>query len=133
MNIWSIIIALILTVAFVLTGSMKLLNVGNPRKRWTSLGLPGWLKYVTGICEVLCAIGMLVSLLLPLSGVLAGLVLVVLLIGAIGTHLRVHDSFSWYVPAGLLLLLVCVYLIMLWPVASTLIAIGSHLATNRVF
>jgi uncharacterized membrane protein YphA (DoxX/SURF4 family) len=99
----------LLGVAELAAGGTKLAGVESQVEAFEHLGYPQWFRLVTGGLELLAGVALLVGLavqpLLPLGGsVLAAVVLV----GALGSHLRAGDPASEMVPAAVLLVLALV-------------------------
>jgi putative oxidoreductase len=90
----------LLAVAFLGAGGMKL--SGNPKmagnfERW---GFPSWFMTLIGAAEVAGAIG----LFLPQTGSFAAAGLILVMLGAAGTHLG-HKEYGESAPAFVLMLL----------------------------
>jgi uncharacterized membrane protein YphA (DoxX/SURF4 family) len=98
--------AIFLAVVFVYAGVTKV--YGPPSVRWaerlTRWGYPAGAHYVIGVSEVLAGIGLLI----PSSRRSAAAILVILMIGALGTH-ALQAEFARLIPpvvlGGLALLL----------------------------
>lgn len=88
-------LAIFLTVIFVLVGISKL--EGPSAMRWTERfaqwGYPANVRYVIGVLEILGGVGVLI----PKWRRLAAAILVVLMIGALGTH-AVNGEFPRLIP-----------------------------------
>ncbi len=114
MNIALWIIAGLLAVAFLASGAMKL---SQPKEKLAALGM-GWVEdssagtvKAIGILEVLAAVGLILPAALDIAPVLVPLAavgLVLLMAGAIITHLRRHEARVIASPIALLALAVLV-------------------------
>jgi uncharacterized membrane protein YphA (DoxX/SURF4 family) len=114
MNIALWIIAGLLAVAFLVSGAMKL---AQPKEKLAAFGF-GWVEDFSadsvkaiGILEILAAVGLILPAVLDIAPALvplAALGLVLLMIGAIITHLRRHEAKVIASPMALLALAVLV-------------------------
>jgi uncharacterized membrane protein YphA (DoxX/SURF4 family) len=107
---------------FLFSGGFKF--SGSPRlvAQWRAWRLPQWFRYVTGTVELAGGIGLLVGIGVRWLGPLAGLWLVATMLGALLTHLRVHDSASKMAPAALLLVLAAAVAVLGWPALAQQLA-----------
>lgn len=87
--------AIVLAVAFVAVGILKLVGVSAIRwgERFEQWGYPANTHYVVGLLEVLAGLGLLI----PDWRRAASLTLIVLMVGALGTHL-VNAELARVVP-----------------------------------
>lgn len=92
-------IAVLLVVAFVALGSAKLAAVPAMRVRAEHVGYSVAAYRRIGALEILGVTGVLVGVVLPVVGAAAGIGLVLLLVGAILTHLRNGDGPKEIAPA----------------------------------
>ena len=101
MNVLSVIVAVLLGVAFLMFGIGKLVDVKPMAQARQHLGLPTGLFRVIGGLEVLGGVGVIVGLHedLPLIGVLAAVGLVGMTIGAAAYHQKAGDSMKQWLPA----------------------------------
>ena len=99
-NIIYSVLLIFVTLAFLAVGSMKLM--GNPMEAgmFAKWGYPLWFMYFIGTCEVLGAIGLHVKKVHRL----AAICLVLLLCGAIGTHVFHMEGPVAPIPATALML-----------------------------
>jgi uncharacterized membrane protein YphA (DoxX/SURF4 family) len=74
-------------------------------------GLPRWILWVVGAVKVSCAICLLVGIWVPVLIAPAATMLLVLMMGAIAMHVKVHDPLIKSVPASAVLALSAVLLI----------------------
>jgi uncharacterized membrane protein YphA (DoxX/SURF4 family) len=111
MNIVLWIVAILLAVAFLGAGAMKLTQpkeklTANPNMAWAEQFTPGMIKLI-GALEVLAAIGLILPAVLGIAPVLVPLAatgLVLVMIGAALTHLRRKENQAVVVNVVLLLL-----------------------------
>jgi uncharacterized membrane protein YphA (DoxX/SURF4 family) len=97
-SVW--VFSVLLTVVFLMAGAMKLL--GKAAGMFEHWGYPAWFSYVIGAVEVVSA----ALLLIPKAASLGGAALVVVMAGAIFTHIRSNE---WnHVPGVILLVLAAI-------------------------
>ncbi len=89
----------VLVVAFALLGTAKLAAVPAMRGRAEHVGFSVTAYRRIGALEILAVMGLLVGLVVPVIGVLAAAGLVMLLGGAVVTHLRNGDGIREIGPA----------------------------------
>ena len=78
----------------------------NIREEFAAYGLPAWMMWLGGGLKVLAAFALLAGIWLPALVRPAALIVAVLMVGAVGVHLKVHDPFSKMLPAAAMLLMV---------------------------
>ena len=88
----------VLSLVFLLSGSVKLLALSFEVEAFARWGYPLWFMYLTGVCEVAGALG----LQLPRLRFLAALCLGCLMLGAADTHL-IHAE--WPMLAAALIIM----------------------------
>jgi hypothetical protein len=110
LTIASTILAVLLAVFFLALGTAKILAVAPMRELATESGFSTMAYRGIGVLEVAGAAGLLIGLVAPLLGSLAGVGLLVLLTGAIATHLRKGDGLPKFAPAAGSWLFVAAYL-----------------------
>ena len=75
------------------------------KEEFAVYGLPPWMMYLVGTLKVGAALALLIGLGLHMLVFPAALLIVLLMIGAIAMHLKVHDSLKKSIPAVVLLML----------------------------
>ena len=90
MHITSIILQVILGLGFLLFGFMKF-GAKQQVEAFKHFGYSQAFRAFTGIIEVIGAAGMIVGIWYPTIATLAGLLLGVIMLGALITHIRVKD------------------------------------------
>ena len=110
MNLAANILAGILAAFFFSVGAAKVLAVPRMRTAAHEAGYSITAYRGIGILEMAGAAGLVVGMVVPALGTLAGAGLLVLLAGAIITHLRNHDEPTAYAPAVVTGVLVAAYL-----------------------
>lgn len=91
-------------------GLAKILGRAGMPERAAHVGLSAAAYRRIGVLEVLAALGLLVGLILPAVGIAAASGLVLLLLGAVGVHLRNGDEVRRVAPAVVLAVLAAAYL-----------------------
>ena len=115
--IWAL--QILVAVAFLGAGGSKLAGTEAMVSMFEAIGFGQWLRYTTGVVEVVAA----VLLLIPGSAALAGLLVVCTMTGAVATHLFLIGGSA--VPAIVLGLLGCAILVFRLGQLSPLIGILS--------
>jgi len=77
------VIRILLALAFGAAGIAKLAGVAQMVQVFDAVGFGQWFRYVTGVLEI----GGAVLLLVPAAGFFGGLLLTVIMLGAVATHL----------------------------------------------
>lgn len=80
-------------------------GAANIREEFRRYGLPEWAWKAVGASKVSIALLLLVGIFVPAIAPVAAGALVILMIGAVGAHLRVGDPLVKSVPALLMLLM----------------------------
>ena len=104
------VLVILLSLIFFALGTAKILALPPMRERAAEAGFSTAADRRIGVLEVAGAIGLLVGFVQPLIGALAGAGLLLLLGGAVLTHLRKGDGPGKLAPAVVCGLLVATYL-----------------------
>ena len=107
------ILAGLLVIAFAATGSAKLAAVPAMREKAAHVGFSVSAYRRIGLLEVLAVLGLLGGAFVPLIGALAAAGLLMLLGGAVVTHLRNGDGIREIAPAFVLGLVTLAYLVLM--------------------
>ena len=75
------------------------------RAEFEAYGLPVWFMWVTGVIKIGVASALLVGIWIPALVQPAALVLILLMLGALGMHLKVKDPFTASLPALAMLIM----------------------------
>lgn len=105
MVIATVVLSILLALGFLFAGGSKLAGVDMHMKAADKFGIHRIAYRGIGLLEVLGAIGLLAGLLVSGLGTAAAFCLAVLMVGAVGTHLRAKDPISMAAPAGVLAVL----------------------------
>ena len=106
-------LSVLVAVIFFLFGAAKLFALAPMRERATHAGFSVAAFRGLGALEIAGAAGLLLGLAVPVLGALAGAGLLLLLAGALLTHVRNHDRGRDLVPALVCAALVAGYLVAL--------------------
>ncbi|MEU0531613.1 DoxX family protein [Amycolatopsis tolypomycina] len=108
-----IVLSVLVAAVFLLTGAAKLFALAPMRERAAHAGFSVTAYRGIGALEIAGAAGVLLGLSVPLLGALAGAGLLLLLVGALVTHVRSRDRGRDLVPAVVCAGLVAGYLVVL--------------------
>ncbi|MDY6819186.1 MAG: DoxX family protein [Halobacteriales archaeon] len=107
----------LLGIAELAAGGTKLVGMESQVEVFEHLGYPQWFRLVTGGFELLAGVALLISLVVqPLLALGGSVLAIVVLVGALGSHIRAGDAVSEMVPAAVLLVLA---LVVAWNQAGT--------------
>ena len=87
MAIAAIVFESLLALAFLLTGTTKLIGTKRQVENFEKWRYPQWFRVVTGLVEVVGATGLIIGIWFPIVAVAAAILLVVTMIGAVYTDL----------------------------------------------
>ncbi|MDB5083212.1 MAG: hypothetical protein JWN30_98 [Bacilli bacterium] len=113
MQILSMIIQIILGLLFLMAGVMKF-AAKQQVEAFQKYGYPQWFRIVTGVVEVIGAVGLIVGIWNPMLATLAGLWLGVTMLGALITHIRLHDPVKVMITPIVLLILSVIVSLLNW-------------------
>ena len=75
------------------------------KEEFAVYGLPGWTMYLVGALKIGAALALLIGIAVHVLVFPAALLIVVLMIGAIAMHVKIHDPLKKSIPAVVLLTL----------------------------
>jgi hypothetical protein len=104
-------LAALIAVAFAVLGASKIRAVPAMQARAAHVGFSVGAYQRIGVLEVAGAAGVLLGLAIPPLGVLAATGLLLLMVGALGAHLRQHDGVAEMAPA---LVVIVLLIALLW-------------------
>jgi len=107
MYVATIVLSVLLAVAFLGSGGLKVVGAKQSLKMRDQLRVGAQLWRVVGALEVAGGLGLVVGLVVPLLGIAAAVGLALLMVGGIGAHARAQDLRNAG-PAALLLVLAVV-------------------------
>lgn len=108
----TVILSILLAVGFAVAGAAKVTNHKTMVDAAAHVGVSQQNFAVIGGLEILGAVGLLVGIGLPTLGWLTALALLVLMLGAVGFHVRAGDAPAAYTPAAALGLVSLVVMIL---------------------
>ncbi len=108
METLTVILQIVLGLAFLGAGGSKLAGADQMKQDFDRSKYPRWFMYLTGVLEVVAALGVLTGIFVPLLALLGGLLISAVMIGAISTHVRMKDPGSRMAPPLVLLALAIV-------------------------
>ena len=112
MRIVSIVLRVLVGLVFTAQGVMKLSGAQN---EWRDdLQVEPWFWILIGIVQLAGAIGLFASLSIEKLTIPSGLLFVVVMLGALATHIRVSDPVSEMIAPALLLLMSAAIATMIW-------------------
>jgi uncharacterized membrane protein YphA (DoxX/SURF4 family) len=107
MQLFITVLQLLLGIAFLMVGGIKLTGDQKMKEGFARSGYPYWFLIVTGLVEVIGAVAMLVGLFYPVLTLFAVIWLGATMVGALYTHfIRAKDN-RWQ-PAAIMLALLLV-------------------------
>lgn len=87
-------------------GAQKLGGAESQVEDFDRFGYPQWVRLLVGVAELLGGLALLAALVTsPRLAIVGGVLIAGVLVGAIGTHLRVDDPIARVAAPGVLLLL----------------------------
>lgn len=115
MNIVTIVIEVLLGLAFLMAGGIKLVGAKQSLQQRDHLGVAPWFWRTTGVIEVISAICLFIGIAFPVIAALGALFVAATMIGAFATHVMHRDSFSHLTAPIVLLVLALVVIAAHWP------------------
>ena len=112
MSVPVIVLTVLVVLLFLAAGIPKITAAPRTVEQADHLGVPRGLYRLVGVLEVLGAAGVVVGLWLPWLGAAAGVGLVLLMLGAVGSHLRAKDPLKALAPAVLAVVLAGAYVVL---------------------
>jgi DoxX-like family len=101
MHIATIVLSVLLAVELAATGAMKVVATGTARANAEHLGVSLGLSRLIGIAELAAAAGLLVGIAVKPLAVVTAAAVVLLMVGAIGYHLKARDKAAAVLPAAI--------------------------------
>ncbi len=78
-------------------------NAKNMIEEFQLYGLPKWFMYIVGFMKITIATMLVVGIFINVLVLPAAAVLVLLMLGAVGVHVKIKDPIIKYIPAVLIL------------------------------
>ncbi|GGM71580.1 hypothetical protein GCM10012275_47550 [Longimycelium tulufanense] len=105
MHIATIVLSILLALAFLAIGGPKALALESATRRTVEMGLDTRMMRLTGILEVAAVVGLVAGLWVRWLGLAAAVGLVLLMLGALVFHARRGDPAKQMAPAAVFLVL----------------------------
>lgn len=118
-NIIATILQVLLGLAFLGAGTPKVMGQQQMVDSFRKWGYPQWFRPIVGSGEILCGIGVLLGIAWGWIAVLAALGLIFAMLGALFTHMRIHDETQAFIPPSVLLLIAVVVVALRWTTLSS--------------
>jgi len=103
MSMLSTILAVILGIAFLGAGITKLTRQKQMVENFKRWGYADVVLIATGTVELLAALMLLVGIALQFLAVTGGMLIILVMLGALMTHQRAHDKLALWIPPVVLL------------------------------
>ena len=101
MHIAVIVLSVLLALEFAATGMMKVLETGTARGNAAHLGISLRLSRLIGIAELAAVAGLLGGLAFRPLAVVNAAAIILLMVGAVGSHLKAGDKGPAVLPAAI--------------------------------
>lgn len=122
MNIVAIVLQILLALAFLFAGGNKIVGTKQTLQERDHLKIVPWFWRLTGVIEVVGAIGLIVGIWVFAVAVIAGILLAATMVGAFATHIWRRDSFGHAaVPLVLLVIALVIIIVRVPEFTSTLL------------
>ncbi len=108
-------LAAILGIAFVGAGIQKLTGQQRWVDEFARWSYPDTIRTTTGAVELLSGVLLLVGIAVPALAITGVLLIIVVMLGALGTHQRAGDPFAMWLPAIALLAMALVLAVSMLP------------------
>jgi putative oxidoreductase len=105
MNVIAIILEILLGLAFLMGGAPKIFGIKSQVDGFKEMGLPQWLRVITGLVEVVGVIAIIIGFWEPSWSAWAGIWLGFTMLCAVAVHIRAKHSFAKALPAAILMIL----------------------------
>ena len=101
MHIATIVLSVLLALELAATAAMKVIGTGTARANAEHLGVSLGLSRLIGIAELAAAVGLLAGVVVKPLAVVTAAAVVLLMVGAIGYHLKARDKVAAVLPAAI--------------------------------
>jgi uncharacterized membrane protein YphA (DoxX/SURF4 family) len=99
MHIATVVLSLLLALELAATGTMKVIGTGTARANAEHLGVSPQLSRLIGVAELAAAVGLLAGIVVKPLAIVTAAAVVLLMVGAIGYHLKPRDKAAAVLPA----------------------------------
>ena len=101
MHIATVVLSVLLAVELAFTGIIKIVGTGTARTNAAHLGISLRLSRLIGIAELAAAVGLLAGIVVKPLAVVTAAAVVLLMVGALGYHLKARDNGAVLLPAAI--------------------------------
>jgi DoxX-like family len=101
MHIATIVLSVLLAVELAATGIIKVVGTGTARANAEHLGVSPQLSRLIGIAELAAVVGLLAGIVVKPLAIATAAAVVLLMVGAIGYHLKARDKVAAVLPAAI--------------------------------
>lgn len=116
MHIATIVLSVLLAVELLATGIIKVVGTGTARANAEHLGVSPQQSRLIGVAELAAVAGLLAGIVVKPLAIVTAAAVVLLMVGAIGYHVKARDKFAAVLPA-LITALVAIALLILEVIA----------------
>ncbi len=99
MSILVLILQIFLGIMFVLLGISSLIGPKPVRENFKHLGVPNFFRILTGIVQLIGGIGSFIGIFVSLLSALSSIWIILIMIVALGLHVRIKEPFKKNIPA----------------------------------
>lgn len=99
MHLYTMIVAAALAIVLAAAGAPKIINAASAQRSAEHLGVPPTLNRTIGVLELAAVAGLLAGIVVTPLAIAAAIGVALLMIGAVVSHIRVHDRIVAAVPA----------------------------------
>ena len=99
MHIAIIVLSVLLALELAATGAMKVIGTGTARANAEHLGVSLGLNRLIGVAELAAAAGLLAGIAVKPLAIVTAAAVVLLMVGAVGYHLKARDKVAALLPA----------------------------------
>ncbi|MGO9510896.1 MAG: DoxX family protein [Mycobacterium sp.] len=100
MHIAAVVLSVLLAVELAFTGIIKIVGTGTARTNAAHLGISMRLSRFIGIAEVAAVVGLLAGIAVKPLAIVTAAAVVLLMVGAVGYHLKARDNGAVLLPAA---------------------------------
>lgn len=105
MHVISVFLQVLLGLMFAFLGISSLIGSKKALENFNHLQLPTWFRMVTGVVQVIGAVGILMGIWNPVFRIFSGIWIGITMLVAVFLHVRLKEPFSQSVPALVVLVI----------------------------
>jgi len=80
-------------------------DASSLKTEFSAYGLPEWAFFTIGTLKILSAVGLILGIFIPSLVLPSAILMILLMVGAIAMHIKVHDPIAKSLPASVMLLM----------------------------